>query len=75
MASPQAIARNELHLGFHQAADEMNVAGKAVEAGNDERRLVALAGGKILHQFGSVAALATFHLSELSDQLHSPPSR
>jgi hypothetical protein len=46
------VAGNEFHLGFHQAADEVDIARKPVEAGNDERRLAPLQSASVFASAG-----------------------
>ncbi len=64
------IGGNEVHTAFHQAGNEMDVTGKPVQLGNDERRLEAPAVGQGSFQLGPVfMPLAAFNFVLLADEL------
>ena len=63
------IDGDELHFGFHQAGNEVDVASEAVELRNHQRGLAALRCGECPGQFGPVAFLARLDLGELGRQL------
>jgi hypothetical protein len=52
-------------VAVHQRGDEGEVAGEAVELGDDELSLVLAAGGQGLLQLGAIRTLAGLDLSEL----------
>jgi hypothetical protein len=63
------IARgDELHTRVHERRYKGEVAGQAIELGNDELGFVFLAGRKSLLQFRPVVPLAALDLREPGDQ-------
>jgi hypothetical protein len=68
----RVIHSHELHTALHQRGDEGQVAGQAVELGDDQLCLLLLAGRERLLQFWSVIALAALNLGELIDKRPPP---
>jgi hypothetical protein len=62
------IDRHELHTGIHQGRYECQVAGQAVELGNDELGFLLFAGRERLHQLRPIIALAALDFGELTNQ-------
>jgi hypothetical protein len=62
------VTRNELHSRLHECADEGDVAGEAVELGNDKGRIVNAAEFQSLRESGTVGTLSRLNLSHLSNE-------
>ena len=65
----RAVADEERHTALHQAGNEVDVAAKAVQAGNDQRGLALAAGGQGPRQFRTVRPFAGLDLDKLLKQL------
>ena len=63
------VATAELDAGFHQAGDEMDVAGQAVELGDHEDGLVVLTGSEGLGELGAACLVTGLDLDELGQKL------
>ena len=61
-------------IAVHQGGDEGEVAGEAVELGDDELGLVLPAGGERLLELGAIRAFAALDLGELGDDKKIGPS-
>lgn len=71
LAVAARVDRDELDAGLHQAADEMDVPGEAIEFGDDENGAMQAAEPKRFSDRGAVIALAALHLYDL---LHKRPA-
>jgi 1,4-alpha-glucan branching enzyme len=56
--APMAIY--EVHAGFHQGADERDVARQPVQLGDDQHSTMGAGGGQSLVQLGAISTLAAF---------------
>src|SRR5437016_1112787 len=74
---------DEIDATFHQASDEMDVAGQPVELGNDEGRLGPFGSSNGSSKLGSIRPASTLDFAELSNQrtkvfgkmpAHRPPT-
>jgi hypothetical protein len=63
------IDGHEIDFAFHEAADEMHIASKTVELGNDELRPVQPARRERRSELRPVRALSGFNLREFADDL------
>ena len=63
------VGCNEVHAAFHQAGNEMDVAGEPVELGDDELGFLAATCVERRGELGPVVALARLNLGELGDEL------
>ena len=59
----RVIDRNELNPGFHQGRDESQMAGEAIEFGNNQLGLLPATSFQRLRQFGPIGPLATLNLN------------
>src|SRR5436189_3702359 len=65
----RVVRSNEIDAAFHQAGDEMDISGKPIELGDDQRRLGLLGGGNGSRELRSIRALPALDLAEVRDQL------
>src|SRR5262249_52587237 len=63
------VGGDELDVAVHQGGDEREIAGEAVELGDDEFDFVLAAGGQGLLPFGAVRAFSRLGLRMLGDEL------
>jgi hypothetical protein len=68
----RVIDGDELHTRVHERRDKGEVAGQAIELGNDELGFLFPAGRERLLQLRPVIALAALDLRELADEV--PPT-
>jgi hypothetical protein len=67
----RVINRDEVGAGLKQVRHERNIAGESIELGNDQPRLVLLAGSLCGPELRAVAILAALDLREFGHKLPS----